>query len=229
MKKLLTAISLILAAVILASCALSENDSLSADTKPEEGATYGYTNETASPSSYSEYRTAATDFSLEMLRNAYDGKDTVIPTAGLYSSLSLLNNIASGTTQLELKTLLGKKASATAINEGNGYFVSRLEAIKTKKASVKLDNNIFFEENTPVSGSVLRTNVSYYNHGLFKLNFSDSSGSAALTRAAQICSRARNICSRAKAARASSRISRARRASLWLCSPTRMFPTCSKL
>ena len=175
MKKLLTAISLILAAVILASCALSENDSLSADTKPEEGATYGYTNETASPSSYSEYRTAATDFSLEMLRNAYDGKDTVIPTAGLYSSLSLLNNIASGTTQLELKTLLGKKASATAINEGNGYFVSRLEAIKTKKASVKLDNNIFFEENTPVSGSVLRTNVSYYNHGLFKLNFSDSS------------------------------------------------------
>ena len=58
---------------------------------------------------------------------------------------------------------------------GNGYFVSRLEAIKTKKASVKLDNNIFFEENTPVSGSVLRTNVSYYNHGLFKLNFSDSS------------------------------------------------------
>ena len=47
MKKLLTAISLILAAVILASCALSENDSLSADTKPEEGATYGYTHETA--------------------------------------------------------------------------------------------------------------------------------------------------------------------------------------
>ena len=40
---------------------------------------------------------------------------------------------------------------------------------------MKLDNNIFFEENTPVSGSVLRTNVSYYNHGLFKLNFSDSS------------------------------------------------------
>ena len=176
MKKLCVIISIILVAAILGSCALSEGDSLSAKTKRDSSATYGFKKtETSSPATYPDFKSAATDFAFKLLRSSQkDNEDVIIPVAGLFESLAMLCNASSGETQKELKKLIAEKSSLTSVNEGSGYFVSRLEAVKSKNSCVKLDNNIFFDNNTPVSGELLQKNVNYLNQGMFRLDFSDS-------------------------------------------------------
>ena len=178
MKKFLMAVCSVLLTVLLCACgsdALSVGVSLCADIRQDSSATYGYEPMTSSaPTSYNEYKSAAVNFSLNTLSALYDGSSPVFfsPSA-LFSSLSLLENAATGSTQIQIKKAVNPETGLSGLNESSGYFFSRLGSIADGDCKISVNGSIFFNEGNAVSSEFLKTNVNYYNQAVFRLDFAE--------------------------------------------------------
>ena len=174
MKKLLSALfAVVFVIAALTSCSNDTlGESLAQRVKPDDKASYNFNvTETSSPTSYESYRTAAMNFSINMLKIL---KQAAYSPMALYYQLSMLQNAASGDTRSSIKHLTGDSLSLDELNECNGYFFSRLEALGNKKTSAYIDINgsFLFNETAPVSQSFLLTNADFYNQDVFRLDFS---------------------------------------------------------
>ena len=179
MKKLLSAVCLLLTAALLCACgsnALSAADSLCADIRQDSSATYGYEPMTDSaPSPYNEFKSAAVNFSLKTLAAMYDGENAVFfSPAALFSSLALLENAATGSTQTQIKKAVNPELGLSGLNESSGYFLSRLESIADGDSKITVSGSVFFNEGSAVSSELLKTNVNFYNQALFRLDFAEA-------------------------------------------------------
>lgn len=165
--------------LILSSCsgAILPGEDLMKDTKPDENSAYKFINgKTEIPTSYASYKNYAADFAFSLLKASYkSGENTIIPTAGLYSQLSLIENAVSDSSLRELKALTGKNQPLEELNECNAYFFARLKKLSSKKKGgyVDLNNNLFFNTNVRAGQQFLLTNADYYRQGLFQCDFSD--------------------------------------------------------
>ncbi len=180
MKKL---ISLILTAVIslsvLCSCATSPlGEDLASSVKADEDTTYVYNkNETSAPTSYTSFQSAAISFSTKILSSMLEEDDNAVYSpAALYYQLSLLQNAMSGATQNSLKKLTGENAPVDDINDGSGYFFSRLETLSNfnKNRYIDINGDIIFNDDVSVSQNFLLKNADFYKEGIFRLSFADN-------------------------------------------------------
>lgn len=180
MRKLsLILCAVLLCASILCSCSGSTNpgEDLMNDTAADENLAFKFKNgETEMPTSYTSYKTYATDFAFEMLRSMYNSDgNTALASAGLYGQLSVLENGASDTTLREIKNLTGKNQPIDDLNACNAYFFSRLKSLgKSKNGSyLNINNNFFFGERVNPNQQFLQKNANFYKLNMFRMDFSD--------------------------------------------------------
>ncbi len=174
MKKIVSVLTAAALAVLaLCSCGSSlPGEDLTAKVKPDENASYNFKNfETTPPTAYSNYKTSAMNFSLNMLKSLDGGSFS--PMA-LYYQLSLLQNAASSATQNSIKNLTSESIPLEDLNACNAYFFSRLNNLSKpeKDRYIDINGDFFLNEKTPYSQSFLLANADYYNQGIFRLDFS---------------------------------------------------------
>lgn len=179
MKRLI-GLALMIVMVSAALCSCSGNipgEDLTADIKADENLTYIFKNgETTNPTSYNDYKTAAVNFSADMLYKLYkEDKNVTYSPAALHYQLSLLENAASGKTQSRIKSVTGDNLALDGLNSSSGYFFSRIEKLSNieKNRYIDINGDFFLNSDTPVSQKFLLSNADFYNQGIFRLSFSD--------------------------------------------------------
>lgn len=195
-------LALITAATTLCACGDptqatdDENLSLKYKRSTDTSETYNYTDGAReTPNSYSVYSSEITDFELRMFRNYYsietDGKSSfVITPVNSVIQLGLLANGASKDSLEEILKALGNDLTLDNINQCSSYFKSRIQAVADsgeekidqltgKKITsdntsyVKLENDLFFNDNLDVKTKFLQNNSDYYGTNVFRFMFSD--------------------------------------------------------
>lgn len=181
MRKILPIIFVLILCAAICSCsANTPGEDLTADVKADENSTYNFKkSETSPPTSYSNFKTAAIDFSTNMLSGMLEKDDNALysPSA-LYYSLSLLQNAASGSTQNQIQKLTGETLSTDDLNTSSGYFYSRTEALceykkDSEKSYIDLNSDLFFNDDVSIGQNFLIKNADFYRNGIFRLDFSD--------------------------------------------------------
>ncbi len=179
MKKLICfSLVIIIFSTLLCSCSGNiPGEDLTADVKADENLTYIFKNgETTNPTSYNDYKTAAVNFSADMLYKLYkEDRNVTYSPAAIYYQLSLLENAASGKTQSRIKTVTGENLALDGLNSSSGYFYSRIEKLGNieKNRYININGDFFLNSDTPVSQKFLLSNADFYNQGVFRLSFSD--------------------------------------------------------
>lgn len=179
MKKIF-ALTLIFLLTISALCSCSGNtpgEDLSADIKADENKTYYFKKgETNPPTSYTDFQSAAINFSSETLSELLKENDNAVYSpAALYYQLGLLQNAASFETQNRVKAITGENLPLDSLNSSGGYYFGRLESLSNfeKNKYIDINGDVFFNKGTPVSQKFLLANADYYNQGVFRPDFSD--------------------------------------------------------
>ncbi|MGN0452461.1 MAG: serpin family protein [Ruminococcus sp.] len=172
--KVISAVSLALAAAVLGGCAgagISKEEDLQREYKRSDTvAVYDFGSaDTLSPEEYDKYTEGVTDFSLKLFAESVeDGENTVISTYSALSSLSLLANGSSGKTLSQFKNVLLRGGDITLLNEGNNYLSQRLQYLSGEEGKFTAVNSLWLDEGFDVRASFLQSAVNFYDAGVFR-------------------------------------------------------------
>lgn len=181
MKKFKTLLSLsVCAFILLSGCTnqyiFSSNENMMNNITADGNQTNNFVNgESSPPPSYTAYKSAAYNFTQDMLLKTYNSKKNSIYSVGLYNQLSLLEVAAGGKTQQELKSIVGKELSVDSLCQSTGYFTGRLNALNHKedKYGVYLENLMVLDSDIIADSDFLIKNADYFTSDIYRTDFSE--------------------------------------------------------
>ena len=114
--------------------------------------------------------TAATDFSVRLFREAYDGNNTLISPLSAMLALAMTANGAKGKTLSQMESAFGM-----SLDDLNEFFYSyRTGLMQTEKCKLALANSIWLRDGFDVQSAFLQTNADYYGADAFATPFDKS-------------------------------------------------------
>ncbi len=116
------------------------------------------------------------DFSLNLLREDYAGQNILISPLSIVSALGMTANGADGQTLAEMEQVLN--ADVQGLNDYLKSYTAYLPS--SEKYKVGLANSIWFkdDESLTVNRDFLQTNKDYYDAGIYKTPFNESTKNA---------------------------------------------------
>lgn len=152
---------LVSVALSLASCASSDaTDLLSGNRENVEG-----------KEADRSFSAVVSDFSVNMLKDTYDGKNYISSPLSLMIALGMLTNGAEGETKAEIEELLGIKETELA-----KYISAYIDSLDvTEKSKVVLADSLWMREGKNVREDFIMHNVNFYRAELYTADFTKKS------------------------------------------------------
>lgn len=111
------------------------------------------------------------DFTVNMLKDTYDGKNYISSPFSLMIALGMLTNGASGDTRTEIETLLGIEES-----ELSKYISAYIDSLEvTEKNKVVLADSLWIRDGKNVREDFIMHNVNFYRAELYSADFAKKS------------------------------------------------------
>ena len=117
-----------------------------------------------------------TDFSLKLLREGFAGKNILISPLSIVSALGMVANGADGQTLSEMEQVLN--SDIQGLNDYLKAYTAYLPS--SEKYKVSMANSIWFkdDESLTVNQDFLQTNKDYFDAGIYKAPFNESTKNA---------------------------------------------------
>ena len=178
MKHLKSIFCVLLAAIICLTlcCCNKETTTLTKDyTRSESIPVYDfYSEETASPESYSEFSNSYSDFAARLLISASEDEGFVLPVLPLYTGLAATMAGAFGKTLSETEALLGVAMNSEKINDCTYYLNSRVKFLNGEEGSVNSASALWINDTFSVKAQFLQAVVNYFDTEVYRTTLSSS-------------------------------------------------------
>ena len=119
------------------------------------------------------FAVASADFSVNLLRELYDGSDNLlISPVSVETALLMAANGAEGSTREEFRQLFGKEMSFEELQKAASDYIKNLPS--TEHAKFRLANAVFIEENLNVKDSFAAKNRELYKAEVCRIPFNEA-------------------------------------------------------